>query len=343
MPVVIDGQGCLYRPYLYERESDFEESVVALADQIFGASSIYLDVKKRVSGNDIVTIPDGYVIDMTDPESPRLFVVENEIVAHDPFQHIGIQMLRFVTSFDDAQLSIRNFLMDEIAKGSEKLGRLREGCGRSTSRNIDNYLDDAVYGSFRGIVVIDEARPELHRVLEKIYANISVLELKTFEAETGERLHLFDTLYDEYEDDYTQVQDRVTRHPRMTSEAKAMRRERRAAADTIIVPAREEGFKQTFLGENRWYQIRIGAAMKERIRYIAAYQVAPISAVTHIAEVQEIRPYKDTGKYLVVFKEPAQKVGPIKVKEGRYAPQGPVYVKRDQLEQATFLEDALQS
>ena len=39
--------------------------------------------------------------------------------------------------------------------------------------------------------------------------------------------------------------------------------------------------------------------MKEKIRYIAGYQVAPVSAVTHIAEVQEIRPWKDTGKYVV--------------------------------------------
>ena len=78
-----------------------------------------------------------------------------------------------------------------------------------------------------------------------------------------------------------------------------------------------------------------------RIKHIAAYQVAPVSAVTHIAEVQEIRPYKDTGKYVVVFKDTAMEIGPIKVKDTRYSPQGPIYVRREDLERAEFLEDAL--
>ena len=179
MPVITDTGGSLYRPYSYSGEKEFEASVVALADQIFGPSTIYIDVKKKIKGNDIVSIPDGYVIDMTQPEHPKLFIIENEIVGRDPFKHIGIQMLRFVTSFDDAKLAVRTFLMDEIAKNSENVARLKSGCDQSSSRNIDNYLDEAVYSEFRGIVVIDEARNELHRVLEKINANISVTILWT--------------------------------------------------------------------------------------------------------------------------------------------------------------------
>ncbi len=37
-------------------------------------------------GNDIVTIPDGYLIDTTKPDEPKLFIIENEIVKHDPFK-----------------------------------------------------------------------------------------------------------------------------------------------------------------------------------------------------------------------------------------------------------------
>src|SRR5947209_1707931 len=121
MAIVLDKAKPLYRPFTFEDEAEFERKVIELADQIFGPSSIYIDVKKRIKGGDIVSIPDGYVVDMAQPSLPRLFIVENEIVSHDPFKHIGIQMLKFVTGFEEAQLAIRQFLMAEIGKQREKL------------------------------------------------------------------------------------------------------------------------------------------------------------------------------------------------------------------------------
>ena len=64
-------------------------------------------------------------------------------------------------------------------------------------------------------------------------------------------------------------------------------------------------------------------------------------AVTYIAEVQDIVPYKDTGKFEVIFKGPAKKIGPIPIENGRYSPQGPVYVERDKLLEDKYLENAL--
>ena len=332
MAVIVSSDGKLYEQVSFDLEEDFEKCVVSLADRIFGQSTIYVDVKKRMHGNGIISIPDGYVLDLANPQEPRLFIVENEIVSHDPFKHIGIQMLRFATSFDGAKTLVRDFIMEEISGNPESLKRLEAGCSASSFRNIDNYLDNAVYREFRGLVVIDEAKPELHHVIEKINADISVLELKTYQDPGGNRTFLFDTLYDEYDPEPT---------TKDVSSDRAARRTRRAMSDTIIVPAREDGFGEVFLGENRWYAIRIGAAMKEKIRYIASYQVAPISAVTHIAEVQEIRPWKDTGKYVVIFKEAAQEIGPIPVKNPYKSPQGPMYVRRQDLLDAHTLEDAM--
>ncbi len=119
------------------------------------------------------------------------------------------------------------------------------------------------------------------------------------------------------------------------------RRRRRLRSDTVVVPAREGGFKRTFLGKHRWYAIRIGAAMKERIKYIAAYQVAPISAVTHVAEVREIQPYQDSGKYEVIFAGPATEIEPVPIRDAKNSPQGPVYVRQEDLVNAEYLEDAL--
>ncbi|MBT3179074.1 MAG: GIY-YIG nuclease family protein [Desulfobacula sp.] len=82
--------------------------------------------------------------------------------------------------------------------------------------------------------------------------------------------------------------------------------------NTIIVPAQEEGFNDVFIGENCWHAIRIGGGKLKEIKYIAAYQTAPVSAVTHFAEVDSIEPYGDGGKYKLNFVALAKPIGPIK-------------------------------
>jgi hypothetical protein len=74
-----------------------------------------------------------------------------------------------------------------------------------------------------------------------------------------------------------------------------------------------------FLGENSWYAIRISGGMLPKIKWIAAYQSQPISAITHVARVKHIEPYGDSGKYKVVFAEPAR---PITVIPYGDAPSG---------------------
>ncbi len=332
------SQNETFLPFEFEKESDFEKVVVELSEQIFGSESIYLDIKKKVRGGDITTIPDGYVLDLADPMNPSLYVIENEIVSHDPFKHIGIQLLKFATSFDDGKQVIRNFLMEEISKNSTYLKKLENACSNSQHRNIDNFLDVAVFKKFKAIVVIDEARPELHNVIEKINADISVIELKTFINSNKELIHLYDTIYDENEDEIPKNKNIKS----YSAEDSAKRRARRAKCDTIVVPAREEGFNEVFIGQNKWHAIRIGAAMKDKIKYIAAYQRSPISSITYIAKVKDIRPYQNTNKYEVIFDGTAQKIGPIKTKDSKMAPQCPVYVEHSKLQTATSVDELLE-
>ena len=111
--------------------------------------------------------------------------------------------------------------------------------------------------------------------------------------------------------------------------------------DTIVVPARKEGFDRVFLGENSWYAIRISGGMLDKIRYIAGYQTAPISAITHIAEVERIEPYGEEGKYKLIFKNGAVELPqPIKLETGRKGIQSPKYTSLDKLKNATLLSEA---
>ena len=72
--------------------------------------------------------------------------------------------------------------------------------------------------------------------------------------------------------------------------------------DTIVVPARPQGFYNVFVGEDRWYSIPISKERIPYLRYIAAYRTSPISAVTHVAKIKKIVPSPyDLGKKMVLF------------------------------------------
>ncbi len=119
----------------------------------------------------------------------------------------------------------------------------------------------------------------------------------------------------------------------------------------VVVPANvrdNEGvtrFRSAFLGENErnehcWFSIRIHSSRLDKIRYIAVYQSSPTSAVTHYAPVDKIESYGDSGKYKLVFAEPASKMAvPIENKGDGIAPRSPFYTTLTKLKSAKTLAD----
>ncbi len=112
--------------------------------------------------------------------------------------------------------------------------------------------------------------------------------------------------------------------------------------DTIIVPAKKDGFKELFLGKDCWYSLRISGGMLDKIKYIAAYQTQPVSAIMHYASVAHIEPYGEGGKYKIVFSESAKPIGPIPYGDAPPgAIQGPRYTSFARLQTARELTDVL--
>ena len=121
----------------------------------------------------------------------------------------------------------------------------------------------------------------------------------------------------------------------------------------IVVPSRvkdEEGvggFENAFLGQNErnehcWYQVRIHTSRLDKIKYIAVYQSAPISAVTHYAPVKTIESFGDSGKYKLIFAEPATELPePIKRRK-EFPPRSPFYTTISKLKSANTLADLLE-
>lgn len=83
--------------------------------------------------------------------------------------------------------------------------------------------------------------------------------------------------------------------------------------DTIIIPAPVKGFRNYFLDSGYCCAIRIAGGKLNQLKYIAAYQTAPISAITHVAEIDSIEPYGDGKKYRVNFASICKTDGIFKV------------------------------
>lgn len=128
-------------------------------------------------------------------------------------------------------------------------------------------------------------------------------------------------------------------HPKATPKAPVLGDE--PVKDTIVVPAQKEGFERVFIGENAWWAIRVAAKHRDHLKWIAAYQVTPICAVTHIAKIDHLEPFGDEGKFKVVFAgQPELLEKPIPFGKARSgAMQGARYTTRDQLLAAQTVKD----
>ncbi|HES7399410.1 TPA: hypothetical protein VO640_001618 [Streptococcus pyogenes] len=109
---------------------------------------------------------------------------------------------------------------------------------------------------------------------------------------------------------------------------------------TIIVPAQDEGFKRVFLGQREWYDIRIGKSKRNRIKYIAGYEVAPESGVKYWAEVDKIVPSDNyVGYWKVIFKGEVKEYSEYKRLGNTWPPQNSRYVSKKALDEAKYLSD----
>lgn len=112
--------------------------------------------------------------------------------------------------------------------------------------------------------------------------------------------------------------------------------------DTLVVAAKEENINEFFLGQKQWPGVRIDVKMLPKIKYMAVYQSAPISAITHVAAVASIRPFQRTSRYVLYLETPKCLARPLKrVGGGKvWAIEAPRYTLLAKLLNATNLDEA---
>jgi len=323
--------------YEYTLEQEFEKHVIKHAQEIFGAKAVYIDIKKKIGAENIVTIPDGYLLDFSFEHNPRLYIIENELSTHDPYKHIGQQLLKFSYSYKESKREIKSFLLTQIISDPRKKEIVENGFQKANYRNIDAFLEDIIFEKpVAAIIIIDRNSKELENVLSQLTMKTDIIEFQAFTPVHSEERQ--DNKSGRLLFKYTPFQPEIrsiTESPIPGLDIEDL--------DTVVVPANKDGFDEVFLKENRWYAIRISSAMLDRLHYIAAYQTAPVSAITHYAEILKTEKYEDTGKYVLYFRGKAAPIGPLsllpkptgKVK----APQAPRYTSFKKLLVAKTLDD----
>lgn len=270
------------------------------------------------------------MIDLSSARDPKLYVVENELASHDPLRHIAVQILQFSLSFETSPHQVKSVLKDAMNVDPSAAELCESYTERSGIENIDVLLERMVYGDerFNALVVIDELSEKLEKALvSRFQFPVEILTLERYATDGEDVLYRFDPFLQ----DLTGLDDEP-RGPLPPLDP--------AEIDTIVVPARDDGFQEVFLRENRWYAIRMHSSMRSKTRHIAVYRVAPVSAVTHIAPVSSVERWKETSKYVVNFAEPAKEIGPIALvpKGVVKAPQAPRYTSIDRLKSARDLD-----
>jgi hypothetical protein len=308
----------------YSTEPELEESVNKVKDALFGSTRIYLDVKKKIGKQGGTNnLPDGYLIDLTNNQEPKIFVVENELASHQHLKHIAVQILEFSLSFEASRIKIKNIIKEVLHTRPDDWKKCEDFAKKYGYENVDYLLETIVHkkDSFNALLIIDDLSEELETVMiSRFKFPVEVITLKRYKNAKGNILYEFEPFLNEVMDDTEKVDI--------------------SEIDTIVVPARKDGFNDVFIDENCWYSIRLNSSMIPRIKYIAAYQVAPISGITYIAEVKSIEQWKDTNKYILNFAQPAEKIrkvglGKIKGK----APQSPRYSSRQRILNADSLDN----
>ena len=177
MDIILDGTKL--SQFKYKSEEEFEADVVALSKALFGKKTVYIDYKKKISGNALGgTIPDGFLINFSDENSPEFYIVEVELAKHDFYKHIFPQITKFFSFFTNSQS--RGDLVEKIYSIIENDNKLKNDIKKlCMGKEIYKLLKDCIDENQNILLIIDEDKPELPEIFNtyKEWVNMVRLEI----------------------------------------------------------------------------------------------------------------------------------------------------------------------
>ena len=166
METVIYQNGIRYSEKQYELETDFERLVVDNSKTLFGENTIFVDAKKKID-NDFFggVIPDGFLLDFSDKNTPEFYLVEVELVKHNFFNHIFPQITKFFAFFKnlDSQRKLIEKLYATFENDEELRKELKSKIGK---KEIFKFIKDTIENSQNILLIIDGEKKELPEITE---------------------------------------------------------------------------------------------------------------------------------------------------------------------------------
>lgn len=147
-------------------EEDFEKVIQENSKTLFGSKTIYSDLKKKVDSKSLGSaVPDGFLFDFTNEESPEFYLVEVELKKHDFYEHMFPQITKFFAFFKNSVS--RNNLIEKlyllIDTNLELKDEFKKYLGK---KEIFKTLKDTIENSQNILLILDEDKPEIQEVTD---------------------------------------------------------------------------------------------------------------------------------------------------------------------------------
>jgi predicted transport protein len=166
MAISVSLNGEIFEQVIYSSEDDFEQLVAKNAQTIFGDKAIYIDAKKKLSTSSLGgTIPDGFLIDLSELDDPQFYLVEAELQSHDFFKHIFPQITKFFAFYRDSKQ--RHKLIETIftlfQEDATLTKKLKDSIG---TKEIYKFLKDTIDSNQNILIIIDGPKPEFKEIID---------------------------------------------------------------------------------------------------------------------------------------------------------------------------------
>jgi|GEM_PF-964527 len=199
--ILVDKE--VFTLYEYQREEELERRVSKLVDFVFGPETIYFDIRQRVASKARkINVTDGVLLELKKGgDGSKLWLVECELSSHDLYSHVQSQIMGFIRSLRNPQTlrQVQLALYEEIRadEGKEKI--FREFLG--PDEDAFYFLDRVLHETCGVVIVIDEINPQLTEICGdfKRYAEVKVIEFKTYQRDNREIYHFNPFILEEEE------------------------------------------------------------------------------------------------------------------------------------------------